>query len=59
MVNDGDVDFAIGRENLILEKAKYPKIIALAAIFQATPLVLLTTKDSGIDTFKKFENKNL
>ncbi|MCT7511634.1 ABC transporter substrate-binding protein [Aliarcobacter cryaerophilus] len=59
MVNDGDVDFAIGRENLILEKAKYPKIIALAAIFQATPLVLLTTKDSGIDTFKKFENKKL
>lgn len=59
MVNDGDVDFAIGRENLILEKAKYPKIIALAAIFQATPLVLLTTKDSGIDIFKKFENKKL
>ena len=59
MVNDGDVDFAIGKENLILEKAKYPKIIALAAIFQATPLVLLTTKDSGIDTFKEFENKKL
>lgn len=59
MVNDGDVDFAIGRENLIFEKAKYPKIIALAAIFQATPLVLLTTKDSEIDTFKKFENKKL
>ena len=59
MVNDGDVDFAIGRENLILEKAKYPKIIALAAIFQATPLVLLTTKDSGIDSFNKFENKKL
>ena len=59
MVNDGNVDFAIGRENLILEKAKYPKIIALAAIFQATPLVLLTTKDSGIDSFNKFENKKL
>ena len=59
MVNDGDVDFAIGRKNLILEKAKYPKIIALAAIFQATPLVLLTTKDSGIDSFNKFENKKL
>ena len=59
MVNNGDVDFAIGRENLILEKAKYPKIIALAAIFQATPLVLLTTKDSGIDSFNKFENKKL
>ena len=59
MVNDGDVDFAIGRENLILEKAKYPKIIALAAIFQATPLVLLTTKDSGIDTFKSLKIKNL
>ncbi|PRM99204.1 ABC transporter substrate-binding protein [Aliarcobacter cryaerophilus] len=59
MVNNGNVDFAIGRENLILEKAKYPKIIALAAIFQATPLVLLTTKESGIDTFNKFENKRL
>lgn len=59
MVNDDLVDFAIGRENLILEKVKYPKIIALAAIFQATPLVLITTKEQGIDSFKKFENKKL
>ncbi|WP_206731629.1 ABC transporter substrate-binding protein [Aliarcobacter trophiarum] len=59
MVNDSLVDFAIGRENLILEKVKYPKIIALAAIFQATPLVLITTKEQGIDSFKKFENRRL
>lgn len=58
-VNEGKIDFAIGRENLVLEKSKYKNIVALAAIFQASPLVVLSTKESGIKTISDFANKRL
>lgn len=58
-VNEGKTDFAIGRENLILQKAKNKNIVALFTLFQSSPLVLLTTKDSGIDSIKKFTNKTI
>jgi ABC-type nitrate/sulfonate/bicarbonate transport system substrate-binding protein len=32
-VNDGKIDFAVGRETLILEKTKNPNIVALYALF--------------------------
>lgn len=59
MINEDIVDFSVGRENLILEKTRYKNIVALAAIFQASPLVLITTKDSGIDSIDKFKDKNI
>ena len=34
-VNDGKIDFAVGRETLILERIKNPNIVALYAIFQS------------------------
>lgn len=58
-VNEGKIDFAIGRENLILEKQKYPNIVALAAIFQASPLVLISKKDSKIEKIEDFVNKKV
>ena len=58
-VNSGKTDFAIGRENLILEKQKYPNIVALAAIFQASPLILISTKDSKISDISDFVNKRV
>lgn len=58
-VNDGKIDFAIGRENLILEKLKYPNIVALAAIFQASPLILISKKDSNIEKIEDFINKRV
>ena len=36
-VNDGKIDFAVGRETLILERIKNPNIVALYALFQSTP----------------------
>lgn len=58
-VNDGKIDFAVGRENLILEKQKYPNIVALAAIFQASPLILISKKDSKIEKIEDFANKRI
>lgn len=58
-VNDGKVDFAVGRETLILERIKNPNIVALYALFQSTPLILMSTKDSGINNINDFSNKRI
>ncbi|WP_198305660.1 ABC transporter substrate-binding protein [Arcobacter vandammei] len=58
-VNSGKIDFAVGRENLILEKGKYSNIVALAAIFQASPLILISTEDSNIKRIEDFVNKRV
>jgi signal transduction histidine kinase/ABC-type nitrate/sulfonate/bicarbonate transport system substrate-binding protein len=59
LVNDSKIDFAIGRETLILEKEENPNIVALYAMFQATPLVLLSTKESQINEISDFKNKKI
>lgn len=58
-VNDGLIDFAIDREALVLEKANNKKIVLLYALFQASPLVLLSTKESQINTFRDFFGKKI
>jgi len=58
-VNDGKTDFAVGRETLILERIKNPNIVALYAIFQSTPLILMSTKKSGINSINDFSNKRI
>ena len=58
-VNDGKIDFAVGRETLILEKVKNSNIVALYALFQSTPLILMTTKESGINHINDFSNKKI
>jgi signal transduction histidine kinase/ABC-type nitrate/sulfonate/bicarbonate transport system substrate-binding protein len=58
-VNDGKIDFAVGRETLILERVKNPNIVALYAIFQSTPLILLSTKESEINSINDFSNKKI
>ena len=59
LVTDGKVDFAVGKENLILEQAQHKKIIALYALFQSSPLAIFSTKKSHIDTFKDFLGKRI
>ena len=58
-VNDGKIDFAVGRETLILERIKNPNIVALYALFQSTPLILMSTKESGINHINDFSNKRI
>ena len=57
-VNTGKVDFGVGRETLILESIDR-NLVFLNAIFQSSPLVLLTTKDSQINSVKEFQNRKL
>ena len=52
-------DFAVGRETLILDKSKGADIVALYALFQSTPLILVSTKESGINTIEDFRNKTI
>lgn len=58
-VSNNTIDFAIGREALILDRAKHKNIVALYALFQASPLVLLTTKESKINSINDFKNKRI
>lgn len=58
-VSNNTIDFAIGREALILDRAKHKNIVALYALFQASPLVLLTTKESKINSISDFKNKRI
>lgn len=55
----GELDFAVGKENLILEKAKHKKIVVMYALFQSSPLTLLSTKSSNINTFADFPGKRI
>ena len=58
-VSDRKSDFAVGRETLILERTKNRDIVALYALFQATPLILISTKESQINHINDFENKRV
>ncbi len=57
-VDEGRANFGIGRETLILDRAKGKKIVALYALFQSTPLVLLTT-NKNINKVEDFVNKKI
>ena len=58
-VSDGKIDFAVGRETLILERIKNRNIVALYSLFQASPLILVSTKESGINNINDFSYKNI
>ena len=52
-------DFAIGRSSLLIDKANGEDIVALGAIYQESPLMLLVTKKSGINTINDLKNKKI
>jgi len=58
-VTDGKIDFAVAKETLILSKAHNKKIVILYALFQSSPLVLISTKASKINSFEDFFGKNI
>jgi signal transduction histidine kinase/ABC-type nitrate/sulfonate/bicarbonate transport system substrate-binding protein len=58
-ISDGKIDFAVGRETLILERANNRNIVALYALFQASPLILISTQESGINNVNDFSNKRI
>lgn len=58
-VDSKEADFAIARETLILDRVKGKKVVALYALFQDSPLALISLKDSGIDSIEKFKDKKV
>ena len=58
-INDREIDFAVGYENLMVEMPQNKKIVILYALFQSSPIVLLSTKASKINTINEFTGKNI
>ena len=56
LVDERKVDFGVDRETLILERVAGKKLISLYALFQESPLVLLSKKDSNINEIKEIYN---
>ncbi|USD67023.1 GGDEF domain-containing protein [Vibrio sp. SCSIO 43136] len=55
----GEYDFGVANGDLVLARMKGRPLVALAAIFQHSPSVLLTLASSGIDKPKKLKNKSI
>ena len=55
----GESDYGIGRSNLITEKSKGKDIVALASIFQSSPLILLALKSSKINNIEDLANRKI
>ncbi len=51
--------YAVGKSSLILDKINGANIVTLAAIYQHSPMVLLTRKDSLIQSPKELYNKKV
>ncbi|DAB30274.1 MAG TPA: diguanylate cyclase [Sulfurimonas sp. UBA12504] len=58
-VINGEVDYSIADAILFLYKAKNEPIVVVAPIFQHSPNMLMTLKESGLDSPYKLENKNV
>jgi polar amino acid transport system substrate-binding protein len=52
-------EYAIGRSSLLIKRSNGKKVIALATIFQSTPIILLARKDSNINSIKDIINKRI
>ena len=55
----GKVDFAVGNAEVLINRLNGKPLVALAAIFQESPSVLLTLASSKIDTVEKLKNKKV
>ena len=52
-------DFAIGHSSILINKAKGDDFVALGAIYQESPMVLLTRADTTIRTISDLKNKKI
>ncbi|MBF0451734.1 MAG: ABC transporter substrate-binding protein [Candidatus Magnetomorum sp.] len=55
----GDAEFGIAMSDIMLLRAKGHKVVALAAIYQHSPLVLLVPKKNGIDNLHALSGKRV
>ncbi len=59
VVQSGKADFAIGRSSLLIDKINGKDVVALGAIFQESPLVLMSLDNTGINSVKDLKNKRI
>ena len=59
LVLNGTRDFAVGRSTILSQRMKGADIVALLSTYQNSPLMLLTTKKSGIKTPADLLNKRI
>ncbi|MDD2906632.1 MAG: diguanylate cyclase [Sulfurimonas sp.] len=58
-VINGEADYSVADAVLFLYKAKNEPIVVIAPIFQHSPNMLMTLKESGLDSPYKLENKDV
>jgi len=51
--------YGIGRSSLIIDRSNGKKVVALAAIFQSSPLIFITLETSKIQNISDFRNKRI
>jgi len=58
-VINGTSTYAIARPTVLIDINNGKEVVLLSAIFQSSPLCLVTTKESGIKSIKDFKNKRI
>ena len=58
-VLNGNADFALNSSSLLIDKSKGKNLVILGAIFQSSPFVLLSLKNSNINTLDEIKNKKI
>lgn len=59
MIKTNKADFAVGSSSLLIDRINGADVVALGAIFQESPLMLLVKKDSNINSVKDLKNKKI
>ncbi|WP_164970286.1 GGDEF domain-containing protein [Halarcobacter ebronensis] len=59
LLKSGDIEFAIGRHSLMIDKSKGEALVALGAIFQHSPMVLLTRDSVDINEITDLKNRKI
>lgn len=54
-----EAEFVVGRTSFIIDKIAGKDLVALASIYQHSPMMLLVREDSNIKTVKDLKNKNI
>ena len=58
-VREGKATYGVGTADLIIHRAQGAPVVALAAIYQHSPLVLLARRDAGVDTVHDLVGKDV
>ena len=58
-VVDGEAEYGVGTTELVLWRSQGAPVVVLGVIFQHSPLVLLTTQDSGLDSLHALGGKRV